>query len=1149
MTETKLMSDFVPDDFFLLRATLLPLETMDVLSRGLQAANLLRAGATNEDVGVAFVHDCEAVRARLAAQVASPVFQEALAVSSNSLVGDLGRLHDDPTGRRGYAVERSLVKYVVRAATRATPYGLLAGVALGRLSDDEPTSMALDEPVKHRRHVRTDADLVLKLATQIVSDPNTRTRLCYYPNSTHYRLGNRLRLFEAEEHPFAERGRLISIAAGEVMIGLLETARDGADWDALVDEVVRLEPSAARYEAEEFLTDVIRAQILVPDIYPSATGDEMIDELAAKIEARLSDHPVARVVTGLREGAAQFKSLPLGAGQSLLKDLGAEIGTLLGKVEAAADHAVDEADAAVENGVVNLDESDGRPPVDGSGCFQVDMALATDRLLLNAADTAPLMRAVEALYRINAQDPYNPLRDFTETFVRRYGDREVPLCEVLDPDNGIRFGSQASLQSEPSPLLSIPLPAGSAASTTIGPVFESWLAEQLIEAARTGTHVLELSLEQIRRRFPYPRALPPLSTTVLAALELGDDVAGERQSTWELVHAGGNNCLNYLGRFAHILGDELTERLRDCARREQETTSAVMADVSYLPPQRLGNVCQQPGFRTSTIPYRSPHPKHTQDVILPSDLLVSVQSGRVVVRSRRDGRLVEPRVDHALNVAHATSPAVFNFLGLLQRQGVEARLNWQWGRLGRLSDLPRVRIDGTTVQPRTWNLTPEEVSGLVGSPLRASFQEVGLEAFQRVQEWRHERGVPRLVAIGNLADYLVADLDNPLMVDLFLRQIPLSMSVHEISLRGRGRLLASERGHFVNEIVVPVWNAPLRQQRLASMNKLRQIQEARMAAGVVRIEENRQLRIIDGVLQAKLYGGEAVLDKHLRGELGRVFVDLAGLPGVRNGFFIRYQDPDFHLRLRFFGEPTVLASQILPALEKVCDPRRHPGLRNLVLDDYLPETARYGGTEGVALAEELFGIDSTTLLPLLTLHAAATPVPAAGMPSAGVEGRWLLAALSVDAFLLALDMDIADRLAFVQQYGGELGNEYRLDVAQYKTINGLYREARAVLDACMDPDSVSRPAWIADCRRILELRCTRMRSWRQRLEAAAAAGTLTQPVSTLYLSYVHMHCNRLFISQMRRQEAILLQLLIRHYKSTLSRAKARCGIVGKRKAS
>src|SRR5256884_9919165 len=68
------------------------------------------------------------------------------------------------------------------------------------------------------------------------------------------------------------------------------------------------------------------------------------------------------------------------------------------------------------------------------------------------------------------------------------------------------------------------------------------------------------------------------------------------------------------------------------------------AEVVHLPEGRVGNILSRPVLRGYEIPYlgRSGAPAARQ---LPlSDLLVSVQGERIVLRSRRLGRDVIPRV-------------------------------------------------------------------------------------------------------------------------------------------------------------------------------------------------------------------------------------------------------------------------------------------------------------------------------------------------------------------------------------------------------------------------------------------------------------------------------------------------------------------------
>src|SRR5439155_251840 len=85
--------------------------------------------------------------------------------------------------------------------------------------------------------------------------------------------------------------------------------------------------------------------------------------------------------------------------------------------------------------------------------------------------------------------------------------------------------------------------------------------------------------------------------------------------------------------------------------------------------------------RASDIPYlgRSGAPAGRQ---LPlADLLVSVQGERIVLRSRRLGREVIPRLTTAHNHS-GRGLGVYRFLCALQSQQVTPGITWDWGPLG-----------------------------------------------------------------------------------------------------------------------------------------------------------------------------------------------------------------------------------------------------------------------------------------------------------------------------------------------------------------------------------------------------------------------------------------------------------------------------------
>src|SRR6185436_14813110 len=109
-------------------------------------------------------------------------------------------------------------------------------------------------------------------------------------------------------------------------------------------------------------------------------------------------------------------------------------------------------------------------------------------------------------------------------------------------------------------------------------------------------------------------------------------------------------------------------------------------------------------------------------------------------------------------------------------------------------------------------------------------------------------------------------------------------------------------------------------------------------------------------------------DRLLR-EVVRPVVDRALASGAANGwFFVRYADPDEHLRLRFSGDPARLSSEVLPALRDLVEPLLADGrLLRFQLDTYEREVERYGGAEGIILAERVFEADSRAVLDIVEL--------------------------------------------------------------------------------------------------------------------------------------------------------------------------------------
>jgi thiopeptide-type bacteriocin biosynthesis protein len=124
---------------------------------------------------------------------------------------------------------------------------------------------------------------------------------------------------------------------------------------------------------------------------------------------------------------------------------------------------------------------------------------------------------------------------------------------------------------------------------------------------------------------------------------------------------------------------------------------------------------------------------------------------------------------------------------------------------------------------------------------------------------------------------------------------------------------------------------------------------------------------------------EALLAEHLPAVLSEVEDE------VDRWFFLRYEDPEPHLRLRFHGDPGALNGRVLPAISRVSRALVESGaLRTMTLDTYRPESDRYGGEALQEAAERFFCTDSlSALVQLRALRGVARALPGAVLAGLG----------------------------------------------------------------------------------------------------------------------------------------------------------------------
>jgi lantibiotic biosynthesis protein len=1005
-----------PSGFFVLRAPLLPLEELDRLRSD---PTYWRTLAGRPDV------------------------HEALHLASPGLMRSLAAKPDD-------RVAAAVIAYLVRMCTRATPFGLFAGCAVGELAD--ATALVVDGPEGTTRHSRPDTEVLASLVERLLADPMSRPAMVVEPNSSRYLAAGAMRLIESRMTDGARTHHLMVIEDDPPLRCALDAASGGQVLRRVVD-AVEAHAGVERQEATGYVDALVDAQVLTPVAEPVVTGPE----------------PLTHVITSLAE-----------QGMTATAEALSRVSGELARLDAAGLANPPEAYDAVAASL--LDMAGGG---DDARLVQVDLHRAGSGLTLGRDTVQLLTNGVHLLHRLSQGFADPALRRFKTAFRDRYEDREVALMEALDEEIGIGFDPSTHPAADESPLLA-GVDLGGEPPEAGFTAHDAALLDLLVRGRDAGDETLELDPETVARLAPAtPLPLPDAFAVFASLLEDGVVING----------AYGPSGGEILGRFCH--GDpRLNDAVRAHLRAEEACTPGVVyAEIVHLPEGRIGNILARPVLRDYELVLlgRSGAPANRHLYV--DELTLRLERERFVLYSPRLGAEVRPRMTTAHNPAWRGF-GVYRFLAMLQGDGVAGSLGWDWGALAGAPTLPRVTAGRIVLARARWRLSAAELAAVSGPDATAGWATL-----------RRDRGLPD--------ELTIVDGDNRLYVDT---ASPALTAAAAKVLKGRREAVVDEvlpigvaagpAGRFNQEVIVPFirvggpapnprpWRAPRARRSFAPGSEW---------------------------LYLKAYTGTATADRILTDVIGPVIADLVECEVVDRWFFLRYTDPDHHLRIRLHGEPAVLLDRALPVLTDALASALADGtIWKVCLDTYQRETERYGGDAGIELAERIHAGDSDAVLEVLGMLDEDQP-----------DARWQLCLYAIDRLLADAGLDVAQRRDWAKSGASGYRREYPNAPKLAPGIAARWRIERSDVNALLDDDA-EHP--FEPARQVFRRRSEQIAPLLSELADRSARGEVTETVPDLLHSFAHLHAIRLLRSAARTHELVLLSFLDRSYASRIARA-------------
>ena len=809
-----------------------------------------------------------------------------IAAASPALAAQINELTHggsvDPDHVRRAAI--SLAFYMLRWTHRPTPFGLFAGTAFVR---------AASRPVvrwggKDKAYPRADAARLAGVVGQLEQQPALLESLAVAVHSAASVRGARCIAPGPPVNHADLAGAPVEISArmSAPVRAALEAAVAPLAYITLREQIARQFPTAAGERIDTMLRGLIAAGFLTTALRAPGTVPDALGHVREVLDAVNAD---------------QIPEIA-GTVQAVQEIHGALAGPAPGH-------------AGVRERISGLDRGETAP-------LMLDTVLdcevaVPEQVLAEARDAAAM------LYRLSPHPVgYPAWRDYHGRFRAMYGTGAlVPLLELVgDAGLGFPAGYLGSGYERAPRKLSV-------RDETILDLVQRAQADGA-EIELTGPVIADL--EAAGEILYAPRA--EICVEVRSAT-LDDLARGRFQLAVTGTPRPGSSMA---GRFTHLL--DARERNQIAATYAAHQDGAIAAQLSFAPRKRSNeNLTRTPRLLPYVISIgevRDPGPH----VITAKDLAVGADARRLYLVHVPTGRLIEPRVTHALE-AGVQTPPLARFIAEVATARCCVYKAFDFGAAVRMPYLPQVRYRRTVLAPARWRLTVRDLPG------RAAPMPAWDTAFTA---WRARWRVPDHVALTEDDRRLPMDVTHP---------------THRLLLRTRleaaGRLELREavspdqygwigRAH---ELLIPL---TLTRPAPPAVT---------LTAGITR--EPEQLPGASSVLHARLFTHPARYDEILTDHLLEL---TSSVPGLECWWFRRHREmtrPEtdqylsVYLRLSDPGAYGAAAS----AVHAFASSLQHANLcSDLALATYHPQAGRFGHGPALRAAEELFAADTTAAL-------------------------------------------------------------------------------------------------------------------------------------------------------------------------------------------
>ncbi|NHN25051.1 lantibiotic dehydratase [Flavobacterium jejuense] len=1005
------------------------------------------------------------------------IFSEALYLSTPVLYDEYKKHIIKPieTEKGLKKLNVSLYKYESRASQRCTPFGLFAGLSIGEWKDKNQIVINSDLNETLIRSTRLDMNVLNSLVQELTKLESVKRYLKFFPNTSIYQVGENYRYIEYYYSNAKRFHKICKVDYSEYLEYILNQSSKGLTTieliNLLVDDEITIE------EASEFIQELIDSQILINELEPTVTGADYFNSVLNKLQK----------IYELNKDANLFQVL----------------NTLI-----SVNHSIKKIDVTILNEVESYRQIHEQlktilPDLAETNLFQTDLYKQTVQSEIDSKVQEQLKETLQFLNKITPVNTNEKLESFKKRFLNRFEDDTVPLLLALDVETGVGY-METGNHGINDLIEDVYIPNANYGSELKWNALQSCLLHLLTKSREEKKKCIEIS----EKDFPLidfsENNLPSSFSAMFKLLD------AETNNIY-ISGAGGSSAINLLGRFA-VGNETVNEIVNTISKFEQEQfPNKILAEIVHLPESRTGNILARSAFRKYEIPYLAKSAVADDFQIKMEDLFIKIRNNKIILFDKRLQKEIIPRLGNAHNFGFNSLP-VYHFLCDLQTQYFsKSFVGFHWGILANQFDfLPRVEYQNSILSAAKWQLKQKDLAPLQNK------KKSNVEKHHYFFELKNKIELPDLFLIVQSDNELLIDTNNPIAVDTFIDIIKKSNEVilEEYLFTSKKALVQDTNNEmFTNECIAIVLNEQKERHQIQNDFQLKNITKQQFSIG-------------SEWLYYKIYSGAKTADYILTEKIKKITKKLIEEKVIDHWFFIRYSDPETHLRFRLHIKDIVKYGYILhyinTELEPLINENRISKIQN---ETYKRELYRYGDNT-IELAELFFYNDSKFVVEMLDLLDTEN----------GGTIRWQMAIRSVDAFLDDFGFDLNQKYELIDVLSDSFFKEHGGQQMLKVSLNTKYRNLRKQMEQLLDKSSEAQEEYYPIIE-LIENRSLSNKPLVKQLLQIEKEKRLQVTINNLIASLLHMNLDRLFMGKNRTNEFVVYELLSRYYKGQIARKK------------